>query len=272
MTKYSGDTLTKPLLNLILKSANFPQRWFEDHIVPLYKTVEKSDPGNYRGLTLSSCIGKLFTQILNKRLTTFIESNNILHASQAGFRLTARTADHILALKFIIQQAKKNKRKVYACFVDLKKAFGAVWHVGALYTLLRAGCSTQFTSIIKSMYSQLQSCVRHNNTRSEFFPIEVGIRQGCNLSPIIFNLFINKLPQYLDSIVTHPFSITGLNLSSLLYADDIALLSLTAKGLQGFLNDLQKFCYKWKLKVNIKKTKLLSFHTPVAHTKDSFWY
>ena len=119
MIKYSGDTLTKPLLKLfklILKSANFPQRWCQGHIVPLYKTGEKSDPGNYRGITLSSCIGKLFTQILNTRLT--IESSNILHASQVGFRPKARTADHILILKFIIQQAKTNKRKVYACFVD----------------------------------------------------------------------------------------------------------------------------------------------------------
>ncbi len=274
MIKYSGDTLKESLLklfNLTLTSTTFPDSWCHGYIVALHKSGDKSDPTNYRGITLSSCIGKLFTQILNNRLTTFIESCDIMHEAQAGFRPKARTADHILILKYIIQQAKQKKKKVYACFVDLKKAFDTVWHTGALYALLQAGCSTQFTLLIQNMYSKLQSCIRLDNIRSEFFPIKVGTRQGCNLSPIIFNLFINKLPQYLDNIATQPFSIMDHRISSLLYADDIVLLSQTPMGLQCLLNGLQTFCHKWKLKVNIKKTKILIFNSRNT-SKLSFWY
>ena len=105
------------------------------------------------------------------------------------------------------------------------------------------------------MYQQLESCVKIEQNVGSKYPVKVGTRQGCSLSPTLFNLYINQLPFYLDNIATHPVNLNNQELSVLLYADDIVLLSDSPLGLQTLMNGLNKYCKKWKLKVNTKKTK-----------------
>ena len=139
---------------------------------------------------------------------------------------------------------------------------------------LQAGCGIKFTLLIQSMYSQLQTCIRPKNcSRSEYFPIKVGTRQECNLSPVIFNLFINKLPLYLDRIATQPCNTGGARTFQYYFTQMISIWRYCHKrprDLQGPIHGLQTFCSKWKLRVNTQKYKSFIFN-PRKISKDSFW-
>lgn len=118
------------LFNLVLHSGVYPRSWCSGYIVPILKSGDKSDPSNYRGITISSCIGKFFSIILNTRLTSFLESKSVLNPAQIGFMKGSRTSDHVFALKMIIYSYTKQKENqcllVLSIFGKLSTLFGAV--------------------------------------------------------------------------------------------------------------------------------------------------
>ena len=81
-------------------------------MVPIHKSGELGEPNNYRGISLNCCLSKLFTLLLNTRVNQFCEENEIIHENQIGFRKGFRTADHVLALKTLTDQAFKDKKKL----------------------------------------------------------------------------------------------------------------------------------------------------------------
>ena len=88
------------IFNSILESGHLPDDWCSSVIRPIYKNKgDPSDPNNYRGISLLSCFGKLFTSCLKRRLTTFIENNNIVQAEQASFKSDFSTINHLFVLK-----------------------------------------------------------------------------------------------------------------------------------------------------------------------------
>ena len=126
------------LFTLILQSGKMPDIWCQGLITQIYKSGDKSDPTNYRGICVSSCPGKLFCSILYQRLFLYFKENKILHNSQIGFLPENGTADHVFTLRTLIDKyVHYHKEKVYACFVDFRKAFDSVWHQGLLYKLLK---------------------------------------------------------------------------------------------------------------------------------------
>ena len=119
MIKASIDTLMpvyEKLFNSILNQGTMPQTWCGGLITPIYKSGGRSDPANYRGICVSSCLGKLFCSILNQRLLEFIVSLNILHKSQIGFLPNNRIVDHVLTLRTLIENnnGSANKRKCFS--------------------------------------------------------------------------------------------------------------------------------------------------------------
>ena len=124
-------------------------------------------------------------------------------------------------------------------------------------------------NIIVNMYANIKSCISYNNNVSDFFNCANGVRQGENLSPFLFSLFLNDLDSYLLSnniigLKTISDEIENdlaifLKLFVMLYADDTVLLAEDAKDLQNQLNAFSEYCSTWKLKVNVDKTKVMIF-------------
>ena len=250
-------SLYNKLFNCILLTGIYPIQWCHGLFSPIFKSGCVSDPNNYRGISISSCLGKFFCSIINERV-----QNHPLHKSQIGFTPGFRTSDHLFTPKSLMDHhvTYSSRGKIFACFVDLRKAFDSVWRNGLLNKLLKADVTGKTYNLIKSMYGNTTCSVKINSSATEAFQYNKGVRQGCVLSPLLFNLFINKLPSLLEHESVHPFILPdGSKLSSLLYADDLVILSQTATGLQNAIDLLSEFCHSWKLVVNLKKIKVVIF-------------
>ena len=124
---------------------------------------------------------------------SFINTKTLLKPSQIGFRRKFKASDHIFVLNTLLNSYFANGKPVYSCFVDFSKAYDSVWRDGLLYKLILRKLSYRFISLISAMYHGLTSVVKLSNGIAPFLESFVGLRQGYNLSPLLFNIFINDL-------------------------------------------------------------------------------
>ena len=110
-----------------------------------------------------------------------------------------------------------------------------------------------------NMYSKLKCSVQMDGGISEYFETKVGLKQGCNLSPSLFNLFVNDIVRKLNNLDNAAPQLADNKISCLLYADDLVLLSESKEGLQKSINELYSYTKEWFLEINSKKTKCLTF-------------
>ena len=158
MLKCSGNFLIDhimKLFNLILDSGSFPSIWSTSYITPIFKGGNALDGSNYRGIAVGSSFGKLFLSILNRRLSKYLENNDLLDECQAGFRKDYRTTDNIFIIKTLMNKYKANKKKLFLCFVDFKKAFDSVWRTGLFYKLQKLNVTGKVYNVIKSLYENV---------------------------------------------------------------------------------------------------------------------
>ncbi|MEW8152903.1 MAG: reverse transcriptase family protein, partial [Candidatus Thiodiazotropha endolucinida] len=260
--------LYEKFFNLILDTGHFPEQWSTGCIYPIYKNKgTRENVQNYRPITILSCLGKLFTGILNSRLNEYLEESMLLDENQAGFRKHYSTLDHIFSLYALTEILKSQKQKLFCCFVDFSSAFDSVWRVGLWHKLLQSKVNGKILNDIINMYRDIKSCVSLLGEESAFFSSLSGVRQGENLSPVLFSLYLNDLESFLlhNSTAgitidydTNDFSIF-LKLIVLLYADDTVILANNESDLQFSLDRFNAYCQTWKLKVNIDKTKIIIF-------------
>ena len=154
------------------------------------------------------------------------------------------------------------KNKLFCCFVDYKKAFDSIWREALWYKLTKVGIQGKILEVIKGLYVQVKSCVFLNGKKSDFFISARGVRQGENLSPLLFSLFVNDIEEeFINSgcsyITLNDNQLDNLiRLLILMYADDTIILADSEANIQKALNALQMYCNKWKLEINCSKTKV----------------
>ncbi len=259
-TEQSFKLAMLKLFNDVLCVGFFPEIWNKGLISPIHKNGDKLDPNNYRGICVNSNLGKVLCSILNTRLLHFLTKHNALSKCQIGFLPKCRTSDHIFTLQTLIDKyVHQNKGTIFACFVDFKKAFDSIWHEGLYLKLIDSGIGGKFYDLIKSMYTASHCAVKIGNQRTEFFPQGRGVRQGCSLSPTLFNIYINQLANILEHAPIQGLALHDTEIKCLLYADDLVLLSPTEEGLQDSLNLLEDYCQTWALTVNLQKTRVMMF-------------
>ena len=143
--------------------------------------------------------------------------------------------------------------------MDFKSAFDTVWRKALLYKLIKNGVCGTFISVIDSMYSNVLYRVKIDGMLSSPIQSNVGVKQGCVLSPLLFNVFLSDLPE-IFTYECDPVRISDIEINCLMFADDLVLMSVSATGLQKCLCKLQQYCDTWCLEINIDKTKVMNFN------------
>ena len=148
---------------------------------------------------------------------------------------------------------------MYGCFVDFSKAFDSIPRDRMFQKLLDIGITGKFYDIIKYIYDGDQVCIKLGNQITPLIKTAMGVRQGCVLSPLLFNIYMSDFPKSLSADIGVKLTDT-VKINCILWADDIILLSETEEGLNILLRDLKVYSDINKLKVNTDKTKCMIFN------------
>ena len=197
--------------------------------------------------------GKAYAKYLERKCREIVESK--LEDGQCGFRPGRSTTDQIFTLNQIFEKSWEYGKDLFACFVDLEKAYDRL-PLDKLWMVLREyGINGQLLRAIKSFYCRLEVCVRVNGKQSKAFHVGVGLRQGCVLSPLLFTVYMNWIDKC--SQADECATIGNCKISRLLFADDLVLLSSTKSGLQCALNSFADACNTTGMKTSTTKTEIL---------------
>ena len=244
------------LFNKLYVNGYFPDKWSTGVIVPIYKKGDKSNPSNYRGITLTSTMSKLMTYLLNERLLHWLDYNDLSSQSQFAYKPGYSTIDAVYVLQSAIAQ---NKPITHCAFIDFTKAFDKIDRSILYDKLKKCGISSMMLRIIEDMYRKIKSKVRTSDGYTDTFPLNTGLLQGECLSPSLFSMFIDDVVEYMNNVQGMGIWCNHRKITVLKYADDLVLLANTAEGLQSGLDALHSYCTINKLTVIIKKSKVMCF-------------
>ena len=232
-------------------------------ITAVYKSGDKSDMSNYRGITVGFVTAKLFAMTPEQRIASWAEEHAVKAKGQAGFRNSFRTTDNIFILRSLIDKQKETRKqgkcgKLHCCFVDFRKAFDTVPRAVLWQVLAELGVCDRILDIIKSLYAHDSAAVRSSQGIPAIFRCLTGVQQGCPLSATLFGLYVDLLEKHLlETADIDAPDLMGVMVPLLLYADDLILMSKSASGLQKQLDALASFCEQGLSTVNLSKTKVV---------------
>ena len=205
---------------------------------------------------------------------------------QAGFRSSYSTMDHVFTLYSIIHIYLNKGKRIYCAFIDYKKAFDFVDRSSLWRKMLGMGVNGKLLNVIYNMYEKAQSCVKNDKYVSDYFSCNVGVRQGENLSPMLFAIFLNDfefsisrqynglgyLANEINDLLSDEDVEHFLRIFTLLYADDTIVLAETPEQLQLALNAVYQYCQNWDLTVNTSKTKIVIFSRSKVYNYPAFLF
>ena len=239
------------LFNLMLKHGYVPSAFGTGVIVPLVK--DRNGPtdklNNYRGITLSPVISKLFELCLSDKFNQYLFS----HRLQFGFKQGSGCSSAIFVVQQVIEYYTQRGSNVYVCALDATKAFDYVDHTILLDKLMYRGVPPCLLAVISNWYSKLSAVVRWNHVFSDKFKVSGGVRQGGVLSPVLFNLYVDELIEQLEDS-GNGCSVGGNFFGCVMYADDVLLLSASISGLQQMINTCCVFGDRHCIKFNTNKS------------------
>jgi len=178
---------------------------------------------------------------------------------QAGFRKGRGTRGQIANICWIIKKAREFQKNIYFCFIDCAKAFDYVDHNKLWKILKDIGIPDYLTCLLRNLYAGQEATVRTGHGTTNWFQIGKGVRQGCILSPCLFNLYAEYIMRNAGLEETQAgIKIAGRNINNLRYADDTTLMAESEEKLRSLLMKVKKEREKAGLKLNIQKTKMMA--------------
>ena len=178
---------------------------------------------------------------------------------QAGFRKGRGARDQPANICWIIEKAREFQQNIYFCFIDYAKAFDCVDHNKLWKILQEMGIPDHLTCLLRNLYAGQKSTVRTGHGTTDWFQIGQGVRQGCILSPCLFNFYAEYIKRNAGLEETQTgIQIARRNINNLRYADDTTLMAESEEELKSLLMKVKVESEKAGLKVNIQKTKIMA--------------
>ena len=242
------------LINISVERGSFPSKLKHAVIIPIHKDGDKTDPSNYRPISLLSIFNRIFEKIMYDRLKQFLNKYNIFYEYQYGF-LEKRSTEH--AILDIVNRIQGNMDKgMFSCgvFIDLQKAFDTIDHYILLQKLSHYGIHGIINKWFRSYLSGRTQTTQVGSYISKKEKSSCGVPQGSVLDPLLFLIYINDIYKASNKLRFYLFA----DDTNLLYADR------KLKSLETVVNaELLSVC-DWlsanKLSLNIKKTNFVIFH------------
>lgn len=261
LLKYGGILLHFRLLHLInqcWRNCKIPEAWTTAEIISLFKKGDRNNCENYRGISLLNSIYKVYAKIINKRLKVI--SENLLSEEQCGFRTGRSTSDNVFILQQLFEKRREFNLQTHVAFVDFVKAFDRV-NRSLLWTIMKDGGYPQhLINTIKSLYCNSKIIINTGRNKTQEIFINRGVRQGCTLSPTLFNIYINDLIQKWKILVNPGIKVNfNTSVNILLYADDVVIIQNNEDDLQRSLYYLNIISQEYDFIISTEKTKILAF-------------
>jgi len=235
-----------------------PQTWTEEKLVLLFKSGSKLLLDNFRGISISDCVGKVFGKIVAKRIVAAAEKCNLWGEIQGSGRTGRSTADHIFILNTIIEIQQQRRQPLYIAFLDLRKAFDSVNRRKLWKELARIGMDQKTVNVIQTLYHNHKRRIQIMGGLSGWVSCQRGVKQGCILSPTLFTLYLAELGNRLMNLGSG-IQVGDVCIPGLFYADDIALVSKSPEDMLLQLETVQDFFTERQLQLNLSKTKILKY-------------
>ena len=244
------------ICNHIWQTGVWPSAWTRSLIITIPKKGNLQHCQNYRTISLISHSSKVMLKVMLKRLVT--QAEKIIKEEQAGFRAGRSTTEQIFNLRVLCEKYLQHQQELYHVFIDFRKAFDRVWHDALWATMKLYNIDEHLINIIKALYSKASSAVFHNKKVGEWFHTTVGVRQGCLLSPTLFNIFLERIMD--EALKDHrgTVSIGGRNITNLRFADDIDGLAGTIEELGCLVDTLDETVCAFGMEINGSKTKIMT--------------
>ena len=250
-----------PLLALIfnkcIEMGIFPDLMKHSKVIPLFKNGNKSDPSNFRPISILPTFSKIFEKIMLNQLLSHFRENNLMHNNQFGFTRGRSTTDAGSKLINFIFDAWEHCQDAIGIFCDLSKAFDCVHHETLILKLKHYGVSDIASSLIASYLGNRIQKVVINGVTSQGSPVLMGVPQGSILGPFLFLVYINDLPYMVNNL--HDI---------VLFADDTSLVFKIDRNQKMFddVNEAVSRVLDWftmnNLLLNTRKTKCIRFSLP----------
>ncbi|KAI0238708.1 GATA zinc finger domain-containing protein 1 [Lamellibrachia satsuma] len=257
-------TLTT-ICNKIWQTGEWPTPWTQSLIITLPKKGNLQMCQNYRTISLISHPSKVMLKILLNRLKP--QAEEIIAEEQAGFRAGRSTIEQIFNLRILCEKHLQHQQSLYHVFIDFKKAFDKVWHAALWATMRKYNIGSKLVRTIEHLYDNATSAVTFNSSIGDWFRTTVGVRQGCLLSPTLFNIFLERIMT--DALENHQgtVSIGGRTITNLRFADDIDGLAGDEQELVNLVERLEKTSSSYGMEISAEKTKLMTNSTQGISTE-----
>ena len=258
-----------PILEIIfnhsLNTGIVPSDWKMAKITPLLKKGNRSQPNNYQPISLTSIVSKLFEHILSSNIRKHLESNNILHHCQHGFRQFHSCETQLISLVQDLTLNFDEDIQTDLVSMDFAKAFDTVPHHRLLYKLQWYGIQGKVHQWISNFLTNRRQKVILGNSHSSLVDVSSGVPQGTVLGPILFLIYIDDLPDCVRYSTIRLFADDCIIYRPINNIEDTQLL-------QEDINAIAKWALSWLMKFNIPKCCCLRFTEAKIHRVDSTYH
>ncbi|MCP4976598.1 MAG: hypothetical protein GY931_10590 [Maribacter sp.] len=227
----------------------------------LHKKGATDTLDNYRTLTTGCNICKIYNRVLTNRIQYAVEESDILGEIQNGFRVRRRSLDNLLLLETIIRKTKREKTDNFLALLDITKAYDRVdrnilWKVMEIMDF-----PDILINNLRAAYRNPKSVVHFQNTKSDPLSMELGLKQGCVLSPILFAIYIAELGDRLAKS-NLGVRINNKKIPGMFFADDMMLVG-SQTDLKALLAIVDEYAQQFKIEFSGKKSSIIPLNGPI---------